>query len=116
MCSQLLSLTLCDPMDSSPAASSVHGIFQARMLEWVFISSSRGIFPTQGLNPHLLHLLHWQADSSPLSHQESPVETEWLYQNNNWKKLLSLRRENLEAGVGRLLSLPNCLKKLFSPS
>ena len=28
----------------------------------------QGIFLTQGLNPHLLHLLHWQADSSPLSH------------------------------------------------
>ena len=28
----------------------------------------QGIFPTQGLNPHLLHLLHWWVDSSPLSH------------------------------------------------
>ena len=27
--------TLCDPMDCSPPGSSVHGIFQARMLEWV---------------------------------------------------------------------------------
>ena len=26
----------------------------------------QGIFPTQGLNPHLLHLLHWQADSLPV--------------------------------------------------
>ena len=33
--------TLCDPMDCSPPGSSVHGIFQARMLEWVAISSSR---------------------------------------------------------------------------
>ena len=32
----------------------------------------QGIFPTQGLNPSLLHLLHWQADSLPLSHLESP--------------------------------------------
>ena len=28
----------------------------------------QGIFPTQGLNPHLLHLLHWQTDSHPLSY------------------------------------------------
>ena len=35
-------LTVCDPMDCSPAGSSVHGIFQARILEWVAISSSRG--------------------------------------------------------------------------
>ena len=35
-------LTLCDPMDSSPPGSSVHGILQARILEWVTISFSRG--------------------------------------------------------------------------
>ena len=34
--------TLCDPMDYSPPGSSVHGIFQARVLEWVAISFSRG--------------------------------------------------------------------------
>ena len=32
---------LCDPMNCSPPGSSVHGIFQARILEWVAISSSR---------------------------------------------------------------------------
>ena len=37
-----LSLTLCDPMDCSPPDSSVHGIFQAIILERVAISSSRG--------------------------------------------------------------------------
>ena len=37
-----LCLTLRDPMDCSPSGSSVHGIFQARILEWVAISSSRG--------------------------------------------------------------------------
>ena len=36
--------TLCDPMDCSPPDYSVHGIFQARILEWVAISSSRGSF------------------------------------------------------------------------
>ena len=47
------------------AGSSVCGIFQARILEQVAISSSRGIFPTQGSNLCLLCLLHWQADSEP---------------------------------------------------
>ena len=47
--------------------SSVHGIFQARILERVAISCSRGIFPTQGSNPHLC-LLCWQTDSLPLSY------------------------------------------------
>ena len=35
-------LTLCNPRDCSPPGSSVHGIFQATMLEWVAISYSRG--------------------------------------------------------------------------
>ena len=65
VCAQLC-LTLCDPMDCSPSGSSLHGIFQARVLEWVAISSSRGIFSTQGLNPCLLRLLHQQAGSLPL--------------------------------------------------
>ena len=30
--------TLCDPIDSSPPGSSIHGIFQARVLEWVAIA------------------------------------------------------------------------------
>ena len=34
--------TLCDPMDCSPPGSYVHGILQARILEWVTIPSSRG--------------------------------------------------------------------------
>ena len=35
-------LTLCDPMDCSLPGSSVHGIFQAIVLEWIAISFSRG--------------------------------------------------------------------------
>ena len=42
---------------------SVHGILQARILEWVIMPSFRKIFPTQGSS---LHLLHWQATSLPL--------------------------------------------------
>jgi len=34
--------TLCNPMDCSPPGFSVHGILQARILEWVAISFSRG--------------------------------------------------------------------------
>ena len=61
--------TLCSPRDCSPPGSSVHGILQARILGWGAISSSRGIFPTQGSNPGLPHcrwiLYH-------LNHQGSP--------------------------------------------
>ena len=40
-----LCLTLCNPMDSSPLVSSAYGIFQARILEWVVISFSKGSSP-----------------------------------------------------------------------
>ena len=36
--------TLCDPMDCSLPGSSVHGIFQTRILEWVAVPSSKGSF------------------------------------------------------------------------
>ena len=48
---------LGDPKDSSPPGFSVYRILQSRTLEWVAILL-QGIFPTQGLNPHLLSLLH----------------------------------------------------------
>ena len=51
-----LCLTLCNPMDCSPPGSSIHGIFQARVLEWVAISFSRWvIFLTLGSKPSLPH-------------------------------------------------------------
>ena len=46
--------TLCNPMGYNPPGFVVHGIPQARILEWVAIPSP-GIFPTQGSNPYLLH-------------------------------------------------------------
>ena len=61
--------TLCHPMDCSPPGSSVHGIPQARILEWVAISSSRASSRPQGSKLPLLHLLHCQVDSLPLHHQ-----------------------------------------------
>ena len=42
--------TLCNPVDYT-----VHGILQARILEWVAVPFSRGIFPIQGWNPGLPH-------------------------------------------------------------
>ena len=44
LCAKLLQLypTLCDPMDCSLPGSSVHGILQARIFEWVAMPSSRG--------------------------------------------------------------------------
>ena len=43
--------TVFDPVDYSLSGSSVHGIFQARTLEWVAISFSRGDLPDPGMEP-----------------------------------------------------------------
>ena len=43
-------LTLCDPVNCSPPGSSVHGIFQARTLEWVAIPTP-GDLPEPGIEP-----------------------------------------------------------------
>ena len=72
--------TLCDPVDCSPPGSSIHGILQARILEWVAISFSRGSSLTQGSNPGIeLRSPALQADAltseppgKPFSYHASP--------------------------------------------
>ena len=51
-------LTHCDPMDCSPPGFSIHGISQARMLEWIAISFSRGPSQPRDRTPGLPHC--WQ--------------------------------------------------------
>ena len=63
-------LTLCDPIEEP--SRLLCGIFQARILEWVAVFSSRGSSWPRAQNPNHLH---WQADSLPLSHQGSPWTT-----------------------------------------
>ena len=62
-------LTFCNPMDCSPPDFSVHGILQARILEWVDMPSSRESSWLRESNPRLLH--HRQI-LYPLSHVGSP--------------------------------------------
>ena len=61
-------LTLCDPMHCTPPdSSSVHGILQTRILEWVAISFSRGSSPEiKPVSPA------WLADSLSPSHLRTP--------------------------------------------
>ena len=66
--SLLSCLTVCNPMDCSPPGSSVHGILQARILEWVAFPSP-GDLPDPGIKPRSPTL---QADSLPAEPQGKP--------------------------------------------
>ena len=59
-------------MDCSPPGSSVRGILQARILEWVAVPSFRG-FLTQGSNPHLLHCWWILLPAEPPEKRLSPT-------------------------------------------
>ena len=100
-------------LDCSPPGSSVHGVLQARILEWVAISCSRRknrykgslmswwglqscneIFLTQRCNLRLLWLLHWQADYLPLNHLGSPpqghISSLNILELSHWETSVSL--------------------------
>ena len=80
-----LCLTLCDHMDCSPPGSSVHGILQARILEWVATLFSRGTSqPDPGIEPWSLAL---QADSLPSEKPGKPME-------NNMKFAQKIKKNN----------------------
>ena len=70
----------CDPKDYSPPGSFVQGDFPGKnsLVGCHFLF--QGIFPTQGSNPHLLCLMHWQGESLPLFHLGSPTSPQAINQ------------------------------------
>ena len=95
MCSRLC-LTLCSPVDCSSPGSSAHGIFQARILEWVAISSSRGSsWPRDRTlvswigRQILYHLATWKALCILIPHGNSfpscPSPTSWSPTATLWR-------------------------------
>ena len=63
----------CDPMDCSPSGSSLHGIFPGKNTGVGCHFLLQEVFLTLGSNPTLLHLLHWQMNSLPPHHMQSPI-------------------------------------------
>ena len=68
-------LTLCDPMGCSPPGSSLHGVLQARILEWVATYSLRVSSRPRIKPASLTCLLNWQAGSLPLALPGKPMGT-----------------------------------------
>ena len=63
-----------DPLDSSPLGSSVQGIFQARILEWLAISYSRGSTGPKGRTSIFCNSYIWQTVSILLCHLRIPLK------------------------------------------
>ena len=74
VCVQSLQLcpTLCNPVDCSPPGSSVHGIFQSRILEWLPFPPP-GDLPDPRIKPMSPTSLALWANSLPLSHWGNPL-------------------------------------------
>ena len=82
----------CDNMNHSPpGGSSVHGILQARMLEWVAISYSRGSSWPRDWTLCLFRLLHWQVGSLPVASPGKPILLICYTEKFNQKKKVEAR-------------------------
>ena len=71
-------------MDCSPPGSSIHGIFQARILEWVAISFFRRSSQSRS-NWRLLHILHWQAGHVLLAPPGKPTVNHAAVFEPSWR-------------------------------
>ena len=92
MCAQL-SLTLCNPMDCSPPGFSLHGILQARILEWVAISFSR--------------VSSWPRDQTHVSCIEGEFFTIWASRDSLVAQLVkNLLWENRNRIIEKMLHFP----------
>ena len=90
-----LCLTLCDPVDCNPQDSSVRGISQARILERVATSFSRG-FPDPGIEPASLKSPALQAGSLPLVLPGKPLGSPWVPNSEDAQRWLNSRMWNLQ--------------------
>ena len=84
---------LCDSVDCSPPGSSVHGILQARIVEWVAMPSSRGSSQPRDRTCISQHLLHWQVGSLPLAPPGKP--NKFLIWNIKRKNMIHINTKYL---------------------
>ena len=111
-----LCLTLYDPMDCSPTRV---------LCPWDSLGKNtgvgchfllQGISPTQGSSPYLLHLLHWQVNSLPLSHQGSPPIPVTQQDNQRCRQVESPWHLNRGNPGSRAGSLNTALEQRFAQS
>ena len=66
-------MTICNPIDCNRSDSSVHGVLQARILEWVAMLSSRGSSQPRDQTQLSFCFLHWQVSSLSLAPPGKPL-------------------------------------------
>ena len=75
-------------MDCNPAGSSVHGDSPGKNTRVDYHALLQGIFPTEGSNPRLLCLLHWQEGSLPRESPGKPLDLQISSQMSPPQELL----------------------------
>ena len=90
--SLLLCLTLCNPVDCNPSGFPVHGILQARILQWIALSSSRGL-----PNPRI----------EPASHESQALVGRFYTMSTTWEvpghKILIAQSEGIFSLFSKIL-------------
>ena len=110
--------TFCNPMDCSMPGSSVRGIVQARILEWVTISISRdlpdpGIEPVSPASPALQeNSLHWATKEAQYGYKHQFLSCSWW--NRHPSPTISFPRALIYAYFSLLNS--NCLEQYLAQS
>ena len=113
-------LTLCNPMDYSLPGSSVHGILQARILEWVAIPfSKRPFWPgiehagSPAFHRFLYHLNYERSNTNSIQITKILTTTEKLC--HKWRNLLVIRRklESLLCKIVCFVSFTPWLRRLL---
>ena len=119
----LSSVRLCDPMDYSPAGSSVHGLLQARMLEWLAISYSRGssrprdwswISCISCIGRRVLYHCAWEASSKGSLYSVSPRTVQIssiLPHNPDIRMCYKYKCFDNQATVSEILLCPKIIKQ-----
>ena len=107
-------LSLCNAMNCSPPGSSVHGILQERILEWVAMTSSRGSSRTRN-RTRVACLLRWQVGSLPLA---QPGKSKLRRKTRQVSRLISqikvsMTEEGYPQSEPRISHLQNGILKKF---
>ena len=109
-----LCLTLCNPMDCSLPGSSVHGIFEARILDQIAISYSRGSLRprdrthTSSFSCPVRQILYYCATWKPMTSGATPIlkasEQQWT-QSTEWES--NIQNEGKQIFANHILTIVN---------